>query len=132
MKDYDNSSFYNSKKWKQVSTAYMTSRSYICERCGRPATICHHRKHLDGNNVNDLKISLGFDNLEALCQDCHNKEHFASHQLSTALFDRDGNMIGVKKSEEEKQFENDQKKIDLLLQNIAQNRSESLSNGEQV
>ena len=66
-KNYDNHAFYHSKAWKRVSTAYMTSRSYICERCGNPATICHHKKHLDGKNVNDPKVALNFDNLEALC-----------------------------------------------------------------
>lgn len=116
MRDYDNSAFYHSKEWKKVSTAYLTSQSYICERCGRPATICHHKKYLNGKNVSDPEIALSFDNLEALCQECHNQEH--SRSMSLARFDNDGNVVGVKKGREEKQFENDRKKIDELLKNM--------------
>ena len=115
MKDYDNSSFYKSKAWRKVSTAYMTSRNYICERCGRPAVICHHKKYLNGQNVTDPAIALSFDNLEALCQDCHNEEHFSTARVK---FDSDGNVIGVRKTDEEKQFESDQRKIDELLKKM--------------
>lgn len=115
MKDYDNSSFYKSKAWKRVSSAYMTSKHYICERCGRPAVICHHKKYLNGENVHDPAIALSFDNLEALCQDCHNKEHFSTARIK---FDSDGNVIEVRKTEEEKEFERDQKKIDELLKKM--------------
>lgn len=129
MKDYDNSRFYNSKKWKKVSQAYMTSKSYICERCGRPAVICHHKIYLNGENVKDPAIALNFKNLEALCLHCHNQEHFT--KLKT-FFDIDGNMIGVRQTKKERQFESDREKIDELLRNIAQNGSEWLSNGEDV
>lgn len=127
MKDYDNSSFYHSKAWRRVSTAYMTSKSYICERCGRPAVICHHKTYLNGRNVTDPAIALSFDNLEALCQDCHNEEHFSTARTQ---FDGDGNVIKVRKSEEEKQFERDRAKIDELLKKMtAQNGSESTFRG---
>lgn len=116
MRSYDNSSFYHSKEWKRVSTAYMTSRFYICERCGRPATICHHRKYLNGQNVSDPEIALGFNNLEALCQECHNQEH--SRALSLVLFDEQGNAIRAKKGREEKQFESERRKIDELLEKM--------------
>ena len=127
MKDYDNSRFYCSKAWKKVSSAYMTSKSYICERCGRPAVICHHKKYLNGVNVNDPAIALSFDNLEALCLKCHNREHFS---VDRTQFDSNGNVIGVRKSEEEKQFERDRAKIDELLNKMtAQNGSESTFRG---
>lgn len=116
IKDYDNSRFYHSKQWKKVSTAYMMSRSYICERCGRPATICHHKKYLNGRNVNDPDISLSFDNLEALCQECHNQEH--SRKMSLTRFDGAGNVVGVKQGSEERQFKADQNKIDQLLEKL--------------
>lgn len=125
MKDYDNSVFYHSKAWKRVSTAYMTSRSYICERCGNPATICHHKKHLDGKNVNDPKVALNFDNLEALCQDCHNKEHFSNHDF--CKFDEAGNVVGKNESQTFKQFNEERNKInDLLLRICSQESSEAL------
>ena len=115
MKDYDNSSFYKSKAWRRVSTAYMTSKNYICERCGRPAAICHHKQHLNGQNVTDPAIALSFDNLEALCQDCHNEKHFSTARVK---FDGDGNVIGVRKTDEEKQFDSDQRKTDELLKKM--------------
>lgn len=127
MISYDNSEFYHSQAWKRVSVAYMTSKSYICERCGRPAVICHHRNYLTDQNVTDPTVALNFDNLEALCQDCHNKEHFSS--LKTR-FDSDGNMIGVKQSRKERQFEIEKKKIDAMLDSdmlrSSRNRAESI------
>ena len=96
-RDYENSAFYKSQAWKRTSAAYMESRHYICERCGGPARICHHKTWLNGNNVKDPAIALSFDNLEALCQDCHNKEHFAGRQQRSSYngitFDADGNPI---------------------------------------
>lgn len=68
--------FYNSKAWRKLSKAFLMSKHYICERCGQPAEIAHHRIHLTAENVLDPKISLNPENLEALCQNCHNMEHF--------------------------------------------------------
>ena len=64
--------FYHSTAWKRLSRAFLLSKNYICERCGKPAEIAHHRRYLTAEN------SLNPDNLEALCRDCHNAEHFGS------------------------------------------------------
>ena len=77
---YGNKPFYDSKEWRRVSTAYMSSKYYICERCGAPAKICHHRTWLNSENVKDPNIALNPDNLEALCVACHNKEHGGKNQ----------------------------------------------------
>lgn len=53
----------------------MQSRNYICERCGRLATIAHHKIHLNPSNINDPNITLNWDNLMAVCLDCHNSLH---------------------------------------------------------
>ena len=71
----------------------MSSKLYICERCGRPAQICHHKKWLNAQNVNDPTVALNPDNLEALCIECHNAEHGQKH--STTIFDDEGNVIKV-------------------------------------
>lgn len=115
-KDYDNSAFYKSKAWRRVSAAYMSSRAYICERCGKPAQICHHKKWLNGRNVNDPAIALGFDNLEALCMECHNAEHGLRH--SVTLFDEDGNIAQVKESQGAKDFKSQAAKIEELLDRL--------------
>ncbi|MBR0198085.1 MAG: HNH endonuclease [Kiritimatiellae bacterium] len=49
----------------------MAEKNYICERCGAPAVICHHREYLNERNALDKH------NLEALCFRCHNEEHFS-------------------------------------------------------
>lgn len=86
--------FYQSKEWKKVSRLYMSSRNYVCERCGEVATICHHKTYLTPQNITDPNISLSFDNLECLCQDCHNKEHFRQRYSPTGTaFDENGNLV---------------------------------------
>ena len=67
--------FYHSKEWKRLSRAFLLSKSYICERCGRPASVAHHRVHVSDGNVYDPNITLNDAQLEALCLDCHNTEH---------------------------------------------------------
>lgn len=118
-KDYDNKAFYNSRAWQKVSAAYMASKAYICERCGKPASICHHRKWLDGSNVNDPNTALSFDNLEALCIECHNAEHGLQHSIT--LFNEDGSIARVKESQGAKDFKRQAEKIDDLLERLQKN-----------
>ena len=111
---YGNNPFYCSKKWRRVSAAYLSSKSYICERCGAPAVVCHHKKWLNDVNVHDPKISLDFDNLEALCQECHNAEHGSKHDV--AVFNDAGELVGVKESESTKQYQRDRAEIDDVVE----------------
>lgn len=97
-KDFSKS-FYNSTAWQQVSTTYMSSKNYICERCGQPAKICHHKVWLTPINIQDPNISLNTDNLEALCQDCHNIEHTSNRENTLIFFDNNGNITSVKDNE---------------------------------
>ena len=74
--------FYKSKEWKQCRAAYISFAGGLCERCKargiiRAGYIVHHRKYIDPETVTDPEILLSFNNLEYLCFDCHNKEHFA-------------------------------------------------------
>lgn len=91
--------FYRSKQWKRLSGAFLLSKNYICERCGGPAEIAHHKQYITPANINDPEITLNADNLEALCLECHNKEHFG-HGGATAwglAFDEYGNLIPSQK-----------------------------------
>lgn len=75
-------SFYLSAAWEKTRAAYLMSQDYICERCGQPAKIVHHKRWLNRENINDISVTLCWDNLEALCQDCHNKEHHNRRGIS--------------------------------------------------
>lgn len=56
----------------------MASQYYICERCGSVARIVHHIQYITPQNIQDPNITLSWDNLQALCIDCHNAEHMSS------------------------------------------------------
>ena len=77
-------SFYKREAWVQVRKAYLKKSKYICERCGEPAVIVHHKIHLNEDNISDDLICYGEDNLEALCRHCHNKEHGTIYRMNTA------------------------------------------------
>ncbi len=87
--------FYFSKAWSDTREAYLVSKHYLCERCEQPAKIVHHKQYLTPANINDTSITLSWDNLEALCQDCHNKEHHKSEEQRRYCFDEDGNIIAA-------------------------------------
>lgn len=40
-----------------------------------PAEVIHHKIPLTDGNINDLSISLSWDNLQALCRQCHAEAH---------------------------------------------------------
>ena len=72
--------FYNTQAWKKARNAYKKSVGGLCERCLRSGIIragefVHHKIHLSVQNIDDPKITLGFDNMELLCRDCHAAEH---------------------------------------------------------
>lgn len=86
--------FYDSKEWEACRNGFMESKYYICERCGGVAKICHHKIYLTPANINDPNITLNWDNLEALCQDCHTREHLTGEICVEGLqFDGEGNLI---------------------------------------
>lgn len=85
--------FYHSKDWTDTRQAYLIAQHYLCERCGEPAKVVHHKHYLTKRNINNADIALNWDNLEALCQDCHNKEHHAAADTRRYKFDDDGNVI---------------------------------------
>lgn len=75
----------------------MQHKDYLCERCSKHndpvvAKVVHHKIYLTKQNINDISISLSWENLESLCQDCHNKEHH-QNKNKRYCFDEDGNII---------------------------------------
>jgi 5-methylcytosine-specific restriction endonuclease McrA len=90
--------FYQSKAWRELRDKYFNSCFGLCERCGRPALIIHHKIYLTADNIGNPNVSLNWDNLECLCLECHNKEHgyFSKSDADrTYIFDGNGNIINV-------------------------------------
>jgi len=72
--------FYSSRAWKDARRNYKQSVGGLCEECLKkgiitPAEIVHHKIPLTNENVGDLNISLSWNNLQALCRQCHAKAH---------------------------------------------------------
>ena len=76
--------FYKSIAWIKCRLGFLTSKYFICERCGGAATVAHHKEWLTPQNINDPSVTLNWEKLESLCQDCHNKEHHGSEGEATA------------------------------------------------
>ena len=102
--------FYHSKVWNQVRKNIWLKQNLLCNRCGLPVYvdgisdyipkenrrigIVHHKIYLDNINVYDDTIALNEDNLEGICIDCHNKEHFKTNGIrNNYMFDDGGNLI---------------------------------------
>lgn len=60
--------FYTTDAWKKCREAYIASVFGLCERCGKPGYIVHHKIPITDENEDDPNVTLNFDNLEYLCQ----------------------------------------------------------------
>lgn len=72
--------FYATQVWRDTREAYKKSKGGLCERCLRkglirPAEMVHHKVYITEENINDPRVVLNWDNLEALCNECHLQEH---------------------------------------------------------
>lgn len=90
--------FYSTRAWKRCRAGYLSQHPY-CERCLRegivtPAQHVHHKQYLTAESVNNPKIALNWDNLEALCIRHHNAEHYRRSEIlqSDLYFDENGNL----------------------------------------
>lgn len=73
--------FYNKKDWKRTRNAYFHSQNGICELCGKPGEEVHHKKYLTQENINDINITLNWDNLQLLCKACHFAIHEKAYEI---------------------------------------------------
>ena len=98
MKDYAES-FYKGKQWQHCRDNYMKSVHHICERCYNekgilvPAEIVHHIKHVTAKNVNNPDITMGYDNLMAVCRNCHAELH--SNRKHRYIVGENGKVIAL-------------------------------------
>lgn len=84
-------SFYNSPAWKQLRAERWVSADGLCEMCRekgivRKADEIHHIVPIE----DDWSKRLDFDNLIALCKDCHNEQHSRVSPLKKFLQEFDG------------------------------------------
>lgn len=92
--------FYSSKAWEKKSKAYRKEHP-LCERCLKrglftPSTCVHHKEHITKDNYHDPRVLFNDENLEALCDLCHAKEH---SEGSFFEFSEDGTLIDFKREE---------------------------------
>ena len=92
--------FYSSKAWKKTRDSFLSSKNYLCERCSTvtnpvPAKIAHHKEKLTPENINNPAVALAWENLEALCQTCHNRERRAENEPPRYYFDERGRVVPV-------------------------------------
>ena len=101
------SEFYHSKLWQRVRLSIILKQGGICNRCGKPTLskgkktqglIVHHKIYLTDTNYTNEDISINEDNLEAICIDCHNKEHMIKNNTirEDIMFDEEGNVVPSK------------------------------------
>lgn len=93
-------SFYNSKQWQRTRNAYKKSVGNLCERCLArglivPAEIVHHKVPVSPSNITDPNITLAFDNLEALCRDCHADEHSRGNKNRRYVIKENGAVVPI-------------------------------------
>ena len=56
-----------------------------------PAYFVHHKEYITDKNYEDDNVFFNIDNLESLCFNCHQEEHFKTKVDYT--FDEEGNLI---------------------------------------
>ena len=95
--------FYDSKEWRGtkknnykdgVRQIVIDEANGICQQCGEPGEEVHHKIWLTHENINDVNITLGLDNLILLCKDCHRNIHRPKVTTREGLrFDENGDLI---------------------------------------
>lgn len=90
--------FYHSKEWAKVRKIVIKRAGGMCEcdGCESPGYIVHHITELTPDNINDLSIALGVDNLKYVCKKCHDRIHDIATNKSVRVgyrFDDNGDLI---------------------------------------
>ena len=61
-------------------------------------TLCITKNIITPGNISNPNITLNLDNLEYVCEDCHNKEHKAVHTPMRYQYDANGNLLPPKEN----------------------------------
>lgn len=68
--------FYHSQRWRTLRNKALRRDKYLCVECKRygrkvPANVVHHIKE----RADYPELQYDINNLECLCDSCHNKKH---------------------------------------------------------
>lgn len=79
---------YKSKAWKACRDGYLKRAGGLCEEClsrgiWRPAEIVHHIVEVTPENIDDPRVALNWENLQAVCRECHAEKHGARQRRYT-------------------------------------------------
>lgn len=85
--------FYSSGVWQRQRELYREHAHGICERCGEPGVIVHHRRELTPETINNPRWTLDFRNLELVCRGCHKAAHGRSDAGEGLIFDARGELV---------------------------------------
>ena len=90
--------FYSSAAWQSCRNEYMKRAHYLCEDClargiYKPAKEVHHVEELTPMNIHRPEVSLNFENLVALCKECHKARHREELKGRRYVFGVDGKII---------------------------------------
>ena len=97
--------FYAGPAWRKCRRSFLKAHP-LCERCLKrgdvvPAKIAHHKIYITPENINDPESTLNWDNLQAVCQDCHNIIHGEKQETLSYRFGPDGQIIPVEEDKED-------------------------------
>ena len=90
--------FYSGKAWQSCRNEYIKRAHYLCEDClkrgiYKPAKEVHHIEELTPENIHRPEIALSFDNLVALCKECHKTRHNEREKDRRYMFGPEGEII---------------------------------------
>lgn len=84
---------YGSTNWPKCREGFISYKRGLCERCLakgiiKPGRQVHHKIRLTPENISDPNITLSWDNLELLCDECHEEEHSGTKRYKIDQFGR--------------------------------------------
>lgn len=71
---------YQKAEWEKIRKVVIVKANGLCERCSKkgvvkPGKIVHHKQWLNDKNNKDWNVAYNAENLEYICNDCHEEEH---------------------------------------------------------
>ena len=75
MREVDNASFYNSKRWRSLRNYYIQANP-LCAQCKRDGLITSAQcvDHIRPISIYGMGVATDIKNLQSLCNSCHAKK----------------------------------------------------------